>query len=319
MTSIDTHTTSSMIIERARGSCHKILRSSQSLKRASCRDETILEHTFGVVVVLRKQQLQPKAAASRDLGPAYPSSLLLAPRLCTQQQQCLCLTAMSGRPPPSGRYSDDDSFSSPDRSRPVPRRTPLYRDPPPAHSGRRRRPRGRGYSLPREKSRHRGSSRHETTLRLCVFDQTNHSWRTAVLKFDPHRATDQDVWHDVRRIYRDELQKFWRRVLGFKKLKSIAPIEVCAPLTLNSMSTLGTSDEGAVIDARISTPPMAYPKKQMTKIYPSPTPSCTATIIHPTSSLITIGLTGSSSSTSHVRASPTASSSRRACGLRNWL
>ena len=77
-----------------------------------------------------------------------------------------------------------------------------------------------GYSMPREKLS-------KIDLRLCVFDKTSgHSWRTASLNFDRRRTDDRELWEDLRRTYREELQGFRRRFLGFKRVKSIVPTTV---------------------------------------------------------------------------------------------
>ena len=63
-------------------------------------------------------------------------------------------------------------------------------------------------------------------LMMCVFHGAGtHSWRTAPYSFDRRRMDDRELWEDIRAIYRDELQKPWRRILLFKKLKLIAPIQ----------------------------------------------------------------------------------------------
>ncbi|KAL9056767.1 MAG: hypothetical protein Q9162_002738 [Coniocarpon cinnabarinum] len=62
-------------------------------------------------------------------------------------------------------------------------------------------------------------------LVLSVCDPTSHEWRTAPVSFDQFKDNDQDVWWEIRRAYRDELQKEWRRWLFFRKLKYIVPIE----------------------------------------------------------------------------------------------
>lgn len=85
---------------------------------------------------------------------------------------------------------------------------------------RRRRSGARGYGLPREKV---GS---KIDLLFCVFHGSgSHSWRTAPYTFDRRRTNDQELWEDIRAIYRDQLQRPWRRVFLFKKLKLLAPIE----------------------------------------------------------------------------------------------
>ena len=106
-------------------------------------------------------------------------------------------------PPPGrdqrGRHSDDEYYRSPKKKR--------------RHSG-------RGYDLGREKSP-------RVDLLLCVFHGApSHRWRTAPYSFDRRRINDVELWEDIRGIYRDELQKPWRRIIGFKKLQHIIPIEV---------------------------------------------------------------------------------------------
>ena len=64
-------------------------------------------------------------------------------------------------------------------------------------------------------------------LQLCVFHGApSHRWRTAPLIFDRRRDDDRELWEEIRHVYRDELQGIWRRIYGFKKLKTIIPIEV---------------------------------------------------------------------------------------------
>ncbi|KAI9808473.1 MAG: hypothetical protein M1827_007226 [Pycnora praestabilis] len=78
---------------------------------------------------------------------------------------------------------------------------------------------GRGYDMGREKSS-------KVDLLLCVFHGApSHSWRTAPFSFDRRKTDDKEIWEDLRRIYRDDLQKPWRRLFLFKKLKHIVPIE----------------------------------------------------------------------------------------------
>ena len=83
------------------------------------------------------------------------------------------------------------------------------------------RSRDRGYSLPRSRSR-----KSEITLLLCVFHTTSHNWSREPYKFDPRRINDQELWTDIRTVFRMDLQKPWRRFFGFKKVKSIVPIGV---------------------------------------------------------------------------------------------
>lgn len=87
---------------------------------------------------------------------------------------------------------------------------------------RRRRHSGRGYEMPREKA-----LPSKVELQLCVFHGApSHRWRTAPFVFDRRRDDDRELWEEIRRVYRDELQGVWRRIYGFKKLKKIIPIEV---------------------------------------------------------------------------------------------
>lgn len=66
----------------------------------------------------------------------------------------------------------------------------------------------------------------KTTILLCVYHSTEHGWRTEPLSFDPRRTTDRELWMEIRRIYRTELQKEWRRIFLFQKVRHIVPIEV---------------------------------------------------------------------------------------------
>ncbi len=64
-------------------------------------------------------------------------------------------------------------------------------------------------------------------LLFCVFHGVpSHRWRTAPFTFDRRTTDDREIWEDIRHVYRHELQGMWRRILGFKKLKHIIPIEV---------------------------------------------------------------------------------------------
>ena len=122
------------------------------------------------------------------------------------------------------RPPSDDGESSP-RIPPVPHRSRGHHSEDEYTSPRKRRRRSRnnlsrGYDVGREKS-------NKVDLLLCVFHGApSHRWRTAPFTFDRRRADDRELWEDIRDIYRNELQGFWRRVLGFKKLKKIIPIEV---------------------------------------------------------------------------------------------
>jgi hypothetical protein len=95
---------------------------------------------------------------------------------------------------------------------------------PKTHASRRHGARNRGYSLPRgEKSPRRRS---EVKLLLCVFHSVSHNWSTEPLRFDPHRIDDRELWTDIRSTFRQDVQKPWKRLFGFKKVKSIVPIGV---------------------------------------------------------------------------------------------
>ena len=128
------------------------------------------------------------------------------------------MASRKSRPP-----SDDDDSSGP-RIPPVPQRgrhsdEEYYRSP----KKQRRRSRygsGRGYEMGREKLT-------KVDLLFCVFHGApSHRWRTAPYSFDRRRINDVELWEDIRSIYRDDLQKAWRRIFGLKKLKAIIPIEV---------------------------------------------------------------------------------------------
>ncbi|KAG8534006.1 uncharacterized protein KY384_000848 [Bacidia gigantensis] len=116
---------------------------------------------------------------------------------------------------------------SPSPSPPAPRRAPSRgRDdehsPPPVRKRRHNnRSRGApGYSQPHEKN-----PPNKIELLLSVFrDTTAQSWHTVPYSYDRRRATDTELWSDIRSIYRNELQLVWRRLLLFKRLKFVAPI-----------------------------------------------------------------------------------------------
>lgn len=128
------------------------------------------------------------------------------------------MSSRKSRPP-----SDDDDSSGP-RIPPVPQRgrhsdEEYYKSP----KKQRRRSRygsGRGYEMGREKLT-------KVDVLFCVFHGVpSHRWRTAPYSFDRRKINDVELWEDIRSIYRDELQKSWRRIFGLKKLKAIIPIEV---------------------------------------------------------------------------------------------
>lgn len=95
--------------------------------------------------------------------------------------------------------------------------------PPPPHSSRKRKSHHKAYDLPRERSPRR---RAEIHLELCVMHGTTHSWRTEPLRFNPDKLDDRELWMEIREIFRQDLQKPWRRIFGFKKVTSIVPIGV---------------------------------------------------------------------------------------------
>ena len=88
-------------------------------------------------------------------------------------------------------------------------------------SPRKSRGRQRGYSQPQDKPRKRNS---EVTILLCVYHSYSEHWSTAPIRFNPNRINDRQLWTQIRYVFRTDLQKPWRRVLGFKKVKSIVPI-----------------------------------------------------------------------------------------------
>lgn len=144
----------------------------------------------------------------------------------------------------SRAHSNDDDSDSGARIPPPPRKGRHSED---EHvSPRRRRPRSRyasGYSMHREKSS-------KVDLLLCVFHgPSSHTWRTAPFSFDRRRTDDREIWEDIRRIYREELQKSWRRIFLFTRLKYIVPIEVrrlyeietCPLFLVNTVYNFNTS------------------------------------------------------------------------------
>lgn len=186
---------------------------------------------------------------------------------------------MSSRRPPARRlspnrsYSDDDDESPiADRRRSAPRRPSRGPRGPPdvphtaQFTDRKRSARPRGYSLPGEKPR-RG--RLEITLRLCIFDQSSHGWRTSTLTFDAYKTNDREIWHDIRSIYRNELQGIWRRIFGFSKLKSILPIEVLYSYAHHSAVQANTN---------CSIPKTMFPFVSSQRTSQTPIPLCIASI-----------------------------------------
>jgi len=64
------------------------------------------------------------------------------------------------------------------------------------------------------------------TIVLCAYHRRTHGWRTIPLTFDPYRMTDEELWKEIRYIYRTQLQLEWRRIFLFRRLRHIVPIEV---------------------------------------------------------------------------------------------
>ena len=135
-------------------------------------------------------------------------------------------SSMSQRRSRAPSRSDDDSSG--------------FRAPPPPQADRDRRSRGDDYDSPKRRRRHSGRGYDmprekplpsKVELQMCVFHGApSHRWRTAPFVFDRRRDDDRELWEEIRHVYRDELQGVWRRILGFKKLKKIIPIQVPTPL-----------------------------------------------------------------------------------------
>jgi len=68
------------------------------------------------------------------------------------------------------------------------------------------------------------SEKRQVTLLLCLFHPNKHTWKTYPVVFDPRKTNDRELWEDIREIFRRDVQRGWRRVLGFKKVMSIVPI-----------------------------------------------------------------------------------------------
>ena len=211
---------------------------------------------------------------------------------------------------PSGSENDNSSAAS---LPPVPRRErsrhgeDQYVSP----KKQRRRSRyasGRGYDMPREKPPSR------VDLLLCVSEGApSHSWRTAPLTFDRKRADDRELWEDIQRIYRDELQGPWRRIFGFKKLKHILPVEVGDPFCGNFVVDLD-----ADVKSTTSTPQMAFRYLKIPRTSQNLKLSCTLSTIQNGSVPNANGLTGSRSSKPRVTVNQLGWSFRRVYGQINW-
>lgn len=74
--------------------------------------------------------------------------------------------------------------------------------------------------MPQDKARKKS----EVTILLCVYHSYSEHWSTAPIKFNPRRINDRQLWTEIRYAFRTDLQKPWRRILGFKKVHSIVPI-----------------------------------------------------------------------------------------------
>jgi hypothetical protein len=97
--------------------------------------------------------------------------------------------------------------------------------PPPKRSPKKKhRSHHEGYALPRKGGSHRRS---EIEVLLCIYHASSHSWSTEPFRFDPQRVNDRELWLDLRNVFRTDLQKPWRRLLGFKRVKTIQPCTVC--------------------------------------------------------------------------------------------
>ncbi|KAI9719014.1 MAG: hypothetical protein M1828_006390 [Chrysothrix sp. TS-e1954] len=86
-------------------------------------------------------------------------------------------------------------------------------------------PKKKNYSYPPEKSTPPRRVTNKEVLVLSVFHSPVRGWRTEPVTFDPRHTTDQELWEDIRAAFRDDLEKWWRRVFLFKKLRYIVPIE----------------------------------------------------------------------------------------------
>lgn len=179
------------------------------------------------------------------------------------------------RAPSRPRSIDDDddtrSFSPPP---PPPPPNNDGRDRGRASGSRKRKSRHRGYSVSRDKPARKAN----VTLILAVFHSSrNHSWRTTPITFDRFRATDQSLWEDIRYAYRHQLQKEWRRVFLFTRLKHIVPIEVGVAefFHVSFGNATATNNAGGSYSLRI----MMFPSRRIPKISRTRTRSCMLTTI----------------------------------------
>lgn len=106
--------------------------------------------------------------------------------------------------------------------------------------------RRRSYSYPQEFKRAsygggRDGASPRITIVLCVFRGASSGFVTTPVTFDRNRTTDEELWSDIRDAFRNELEKPWRRLLLFKHLRLIRPIE----FSRNDVpKRLGGSDSG---------------------------------------------------------------------------
>ena len=119
-------------------------------------------------------------------------------------------------PPPPGEAKRHSSRRMSDFRRDMDRieRYPSIRH----HQSGRRRHRDRGYSMPREKY---GA---KMTLVLSRYSVTSQHWSTASVTVDRFRGNDIDMWTDIRQTFRNDLQKPWRRIFGFRRVHCVMPI-----------------------------------------------------------------------------------------------
>ncbi|KAA6410303.1 MAG: hypothetical protein FRX48_05724 [Lasallia pustulata] len=143
-------------------------------------------------------------------------------------------------------YLSRNVHSPPKPARPISRFSNLptsiflnYPITPPKRSSQRRQSRREAYDQPRKGTR--------VTLILCVFHNSSHIWERTTIKFDPNRTNDRELWKDIRDAYRADLEKPWRRILGFRRVKSVVPCTF--------------SRNGVPIEANVEAPACSVPKK----------------------------------------------------------
>lgn len=121
--------------------------------------------------------------------------------------------------------SRSPSSPRPSSRAPPPRAPPTVRSV--RHNGDRKR-KSRDYARPPDNVSP-PRRRHEVTLLLCVFHSNSHNWSTHPVRFRPDKTNDRELWEDIRDTFRADLQKPWRRIFGFMRVKNIVPIAVSAP------------------------------------------------------------------------------------------